>query len=201
MKTKRTQTGNKRGELQRKRILRALHSCVIQKGYANTTLTEVAETAGTYPSHLLYYFDGKEAILEEYFQNTADNLIERLESFRGHSPKRQFDLLTNLYFNGEGSTKSEIGFMLECFGVAVNNPRIRQAKSEMDEKHKTYLKELFERTPSSPVSDARESAILAYASLVGLRAAIYFDESLKLADARRLFHSRMLSIAGLTEPA
>ena len=49
-------------------ILDALHDCVIKKGYAKTTLADIADTAGMYPSHLLYYYNGKEAVLHHFFQ-------------------------------------------------------------------------------------------------------------------------------------
>ena len=35
-----------RGDLKRKRILDALHRCIIAKGYAKTTLAEIATEAG-----------------------------------------------------------------------------------------------------------------------------------------------------------
>ena len=55
---------NARSDKRRSRILRALHDCVIEKGYAKTTLADVARVAGMSSSHLLYYFRGKDAILE-----------------------------------------------------------------------------------------------------------------------------------------
>ena len=112
-----------RGEQRRKRIFRSLHDCIIKKGYSKTTLAEIAESADMSPSHLLYYFKGKDAILEDYFQNVALQILERMSSFREHSPQVQIDELAKLFFAGAGITKSEIGFMLECFGVAVNDKR------------------------------------------------------------------------------
>jgi AcrR family transcriptional regulator len=185
-----------RGDARRKAILRALHGCVVSKGYSRTTLADVAEAAGMYPSHLLYYFNGKEAILEHYFQDVAEKIVSHLESFRQESPESQIELLANLFFAGEGIKKTEIGFMLECFGVAVNDSVLREEKAGLDRQCKDYLHELFQQSPGRIMKDARDCAEIAYAMLIGLRSAVYFDEKLDLPDAYRLFHSAVLHMAG-----
>lgn len=186
-----------RGERRRKLIFRSLHACIIKKGYAKTTLADIAESADMSPSHLLYYFKGKEAILEEYFQNVALQILERLDSFTEHPPREQIDLLSELFFSGAGITKSEIGFMLECFGVAVNDKVLRKEKAELDVQCKGYLTELFSKTPRPLMSSAKDCAEVCYAMLIGLRSAVFFDDSIELANARRLFHSSMSGIAGI----
>ena len=186
-----------RGEQRRKLIFRSLHDCIIKKGYAKTTLAEIAASAGMSPSHLLYYFKGKEAILEDYFQNVAQQILERLDSFNDRPAQEQIDLLTELFFAGAGSTKSEIGFMLECFGVAVNDKVLRKEKAELDARCKEYLTDLFDNTPRPIISSATDCAEICYAMLIGLRSAVFFDDHLELADARRLFNSSVSSMAGL----
>jgi len=186
-----------RGEKRRRLILKALHDCIIEKGYAKTTLADIAQSAGMYPSHLLYYYRGKDAILEQYFQNVAEQILERIEGFRGEDTRRQIDLLTQLFFGGKGITKSEIGFMLECFGVAVNDKVLQREKAELDDRIKAYLTALFTDTPRGFVSGAKDSAEVAYAMLIGLRTAVFFDARLELPEAHRLFHSSMMNIAGL----
>lgn len=151
-----------------------------------------------YPSHLLYYYRGKDAILEHYFQNVSELILARMDSFREEDPQRQIDLLTKLFFGGEAISKSEIGFMLECFGVAVNDNVLQQEKSELDDRCKTNLTELFKMTPNGSTSNIKDSAELAYAMLIGLRTAVFFDERLGLPRARRLFRLSMLDIAGYT---
>lgn len=188
--------GVPRGDARRKAILRALHGCVISKGYSRTTLADIAAAAGMYPSHLLYYFSGKEAILEHYFQDVAEKIVSRLKSFSQESPERQIEFLANLFFAGEGIKKTEIGFMLECFGVAVHDSVLREYKAALDRQVKEYLHELFQQSPRRIMNDARDCAEIAYAMLLGLRSAVYFDENLDLPDACRLFHSAVLRMAG-----
>ena len=187
-----------RGDKRRKRILRALHDCIIEKGYAKTTLADIAKAAEMYPSHLLYYFDGKDAILGYYFKNVAEKILQRIESNHDKSPEQQIDLLTELFFAGKGITISEIGFMLECFGVAVHHPELHREKAELDYKCKTYISRLFENTPRKGViSGPKDTAEIAYAMLIGLRTAVYFDDKVELPAAHRLFRNTMLTLAGL----
>ena len=185
-----------RGGKRRQLILTAFHDCIISKGYAKTTLRDIAKGAGMTASHLLYYFPGKDAILEQYFENVSQMIIERLEGFSSETPRRQIDLIAELFFAGKGITRSEIGFMLECFGVAVHDKQLHNHKKKLDRYCKIYLRDLFKQSPCGP-EKAQDSAELGYSMLIGLRTAAYFDERLKLSRTLRLFREEMLSLAGL----
>ncbi len=183
-----------RGGKRRIRIFQALHDCIIEKGYAKTTLADVARTAEMTPSHLLYYFTGKDAILEDFFENVAQRIVERMEGFRTETAERRVDLLVDLFFAGKGITMSEIGFMLECFGVAVHDKQLHSEKTALDRFCKTYLEELFVESPCG-ASNARDSAEVAYAMLIGLRTAVYFDQRIDLSRARSLFRTSIMNLA------
>jgi AcrR family transcriptional regulator len=178
-----------RGGNRRELILEALHDCILRKGYAKTTLRDVARTAGMTASHLLYYFPGKDAILEYYFNVVAQRIMKRIDSFRGNAPGSQVDMLADLFFAGKGITNSETGFMLECYDV-----QLHAEKAALDRFCKDYLEHLFRHVACSG-SEARDKAEVAYALLIGLRTAAYFDERLELAQARRLFHAAIRGLA------
>ncbi len=189
---------NTRGVKRRARIMAAFHDCIISKGYAKTTLRDVARTAGMTASHLLYYFSGKDTLLEYYFDNVAQTIVERIESFTTEIPERQFEQLADLFFAGRGITRSEIGFMLECFGVAVHDSQLGDQKTELDRFCKSYLSELFAQSPCG-TSRATDYAEISYAMLIGLRTAAYFDKRLGLPRARGLFYDEMLNLAGFSQ--
>jgi AcrR family transcriptional regulator len=189
-----------RGGIRRQRILNAFHDCIIHKGYGKTTLRDVAREAEMTASHLLYYFSGKDAILEHYFADVAKRIMDRLESLRAEAPRIQINLLSDLFFAGKGITRSEMGFMLECFGVAVHDKELRRAKKKLDRFCKNSLKALFENSPCGP-DKAEDSAEIAYAMLIGLRTAAYFDKRVKLTQALRLFRTEMLNLAKFNEAA
>lgn len=184
-----------RGETRRARILTALHDCVINQGYSKTTLKDIANAAGMSASHLLYYFPGKDAILEHYFEKVANLLLARIAGFGDEAAERQVELLTDLFFAGKGMSRSEIGFMLECFGAAVHDSKLRSLKTRLDRECKAYLTGLFEALSGESGRRAGDAAELAYAILIGLRTATYFDRRLQLTQARRLFQDAIIRLA------
>lgn len=183
-----------RGDNRRELILEAFHDCIIRNGYSSTTLRDVARKAGMTASHLLYYFSGKDAILAHYFDVVSQRIIERINSFRKANPEQQVDYLADLFFAGKGITNSETGFMLECFGVAVHDRQLHAEKSALDLFCKDYLEGLFKQAGCKQ-QEASDHAEVAYALLIGLRTAAYFDGSLDLPQARRLFHTTVLKMA------
>ena len=191
-----TRAANERGSKRRRRILKALHDCVIDKGYAKTTLADVARVAEMSPSHLLYYFRGKDAILEYYFEDMARRLLGRIDSFRAEPPERQIDLLAELFFTRHGMSNSEIGFMLECFGAAVHDEQLHLEKSMLDRTIKKYLEALFRR-PTASTDSVRDTAEIAYSMLIGLLTTAFFDDRLELSKAHHLFRAEMLRLANL----
>jgi hypothetical protein len=70
-------------------------------------------------------------------------------------------------------------------------------KTDLDRYCKAYIRELFENSPCGPAR-AADSAEVAYALLVGLRTAAYFDERLGPQQALEIFRGEMLRIANPT---
>jgi len=185
-----------RGRNRRRKIFKSLHDCILQKGYVKTTLADVAEGAGMSASHLLYYFNGKEAILEQYFAHVAVRFLERIETFTQEVPQQRIKLLADFWFKGEASTRQEIGFMLECFGAAVNDDVLRITKTDFDMRCKAWLADLFQAAPALVLRNPRDSAEIAYSMMIGLRSAVYFDDDISLTRAHRLFREVVIKMCG-----
>jgi len=177
-----------RSQSRRRKIFRALHDCIIETGYSKTTLADIAGRAGMTPSHLLYYFQGKERILEEYFADVAEWFLRRVDEISREPSDRRLALLTGLWFGDSERAYADIGFMLECFGEAVHDGAMRETKASFDRACKDYLEHmLFDEAPLG--ADAREAAELSYALLIGLRNSVYFDKTLSLGSASTMFCS------------
>lgn len=186
----------RRGDQRRRRIFKSLHDNILARGYVKTTLAEIAEGADMSASHLLYYFKGKEDILEQYFANVSVRFLERIDGFSVQPPQQQIQSLADFWFKGETSTVEEIGFMLECFGAAVNDDRLRVTKAEFDDRCKAHLAGIFAQSPSVFMQEAEDAAEIAYALMIGLRSAVYFDDDIGLGDAHRLFLSTVRAMCG-----
>ena len=192
-----TERRDSRGDQRRRRIFRSLHDCIIEKGYVKTTLADVALGADMSASHLLYYFKGKEAILEQYFENVSVQFLERIDQFRTLEPREQIQSLADFWFKSGSSTRQEIGFMLECFGAAVNDSELQVTKAEFDMRCKAYLSDIFNSSPRIFMDNAKDAAELSYSLMIGLRSAVFFDDDIDLKDAHRLFMSSTLAMCGL----
>jgi AcrR family transcriptional regulator len=186
-----------RGDQRRRLIFRSLHDCIIRKGYVKTTLADVAEGAGMSASHLLYYFKGKEAILEQYFESVSERFLERIAEFGKQPPRERIRLIADFWFKGEAGTKMEFGFMLECFGAAVHDDALKVTKAEFDVNCKRLLSEIFLSSPSEFIGSPEDAAEVAYALMIGLRSAVYFDDDIDLDGAHALFIRTMNTMCGL----
>lgn len=186
-----------RGDKRRHLIFKSLHDCILAQGYVKTTLADVAKGADMSPSHLLYYFKGKEAILEQYFENVSVSFLVKIDEFSSQEPREQIQSLADFWFKGEASTVKEIGFMLECFGAAVNDEVLKITKRDFDESCKSYLAKIFDACPSVFMNNNKDAAEIAYSLMIGLRSAVYFDSDINQDDAHRLFLSSVLTMSGL----
>ncbi|MDG1986570.1 MAG: TetR/AcrR family transcriptional regulator [Halieaceae bacterium] len=169
------------------RVFRSLHHSIIEKGYASTTLEDVARGAEMSPSHLFYYFNGKEDVLEQYFAYVSERFLVQIQRLRNSEPSNQLKEFTDIWFKSGSSTKEEIGFMLECFGAAVNNKTLHTIKTSFDKNCKAVLEQIF--TNSNKITALRENKDIAettYSLMIGLRSSVYFDD-IELEEARRLF--------------
>jgi len=190
-----------RSDERRRSILRAFHDCVVEAGFSKTTLADIARAADMAPSHLLYYFRGKDAMLEHYFQDVGTRITERIESFRSEAPERQLELLGELFFAGRTITRSEIGLMHECFGIAVHDDRIKQIKTDFDARTKSYLEDLFRQLPGRSMFRAKDAAEVAFAILFGLRTAVFFDDDLDQDRALQVFNDSIRNLCGVASRA
>lgn len=188
-----------RGAQRRRRIFKSLHDCILAQGYVKTTLADVAKGADMSASHLLYYFKGKEDILEQYFESVSVRFLEKLDEFSHQQPREQIQSLADFWFKGEASTIKEIGFMLECFGAAVNDDVLRVTKADFDERCKAYLVRIFDNCPGAFMGSSKDAAEIAYGLMIGLRSAVYFDSDIDLPDAHRLFLGSMFRMGGLDQ--
>ena len=191
-----SKTRQRRGEHRRRKIFRALHDCIIARGYSNTTLGDIASKAGMSPSHLLYYFPGKERILEDYFGDVAEWFLQRIEEIARQPQGEQVELWARLWFGHSEAAHEDIGFMLECFGAAVHDGEMRQTKARFDTACKGHLETLFCAEGLRAPMSAREAAEISYALLIGLRSSMYFDKRMSATIASRCFGDAIAQLRG-----
>lgn len=181
----------------RREIIRALRDCMIAKGYAATTLTDVARAAGMKPSHLFYYFKGKDAILIAFFEMAAARLLGHIRALEAEPFERRLERFADMWFLEEMRTTVELGTMLEFFGLAVHKKELHATKLAFDRELKAWIQRQLSESPRDLGEMARVSAEASYALLMGLLTAAYFDPDFGFERAHALFRHSLRQIAGL----
>jgi AcrR family transcriptional regulator len=187
--------GDRRAE-----IARALYLCMSKRGYANTTLKDIADAAGMTPSHVGYYFDDQAAILEHYALGLCERIVDGFPDLSEPDPERLIDAVVEFCF-GERQLNSEfLGVIQELAGLAVHDARLNRIKTEHAAAWRRYLEALFQRLGKRGLVP-RDAAWIAHALVVGLDTNSLFDRTLTREAARELFRGALRSLAGLAQAA
>jgi len=186
------------GKDRRGTIRYALFQCIRDKGYAATSLADVAAVAGLSASHLLYYYDSKDAVLEDLFLMATRHMMDDIAKIPWDSPEAAIDALADYFFGGKFLTRTEIATMLQFWGLSTHHPRLRETKTEFDDDLRRRLREVFRRAKRGGEA-SRDAADVAYALLSGLLSAVYFAPDLDLPRARSLVRSTLGRLAGLRQ--
>lgn len=181
----------------RGKIVTALYRCMAKKGYAATTLCDIAEEASMTSSHLLYYYPGKEAILEAFFKAVTKRIEKEIAALKDREPVEQIEAIADLFLSASGLRKVDQGVMLDLYAQAVQNKAMRRVKIAHDRRIKDMFVELFAQLSPSLETTPEDAAQMAYAVLFGLRANSFYDPQLAPSQANRLFKQALLRIAGL----
>jgi AcrR family transcriptional regulator len=188
------------GRDRRGKIVTALYRCMSKKGYAATTLCDIAEEAGMTSSHLLYYYPGKEAILEAFFKAVTKRIEKQMTELKDRDPVERIEAIADLFLSPKGMRKADEAVMLDLYGQAVQNKIMRRLKVAHDRHIKDMFVELFSQLAPANDASPEDSAQAAYAILFGLRASSFYDPQLGPAQANRLFKQALFRLAGVKEP-
>jgi len=190
---------DRRGRI-RGRILAAAYGLISERGFAHVSLTDLASAVDMSPSHLLYYFDSKDTVLEELFEYCSQRMLRDVLALRRETAAEECQALVGYFFGGTLMTPRDQSFLLEIFGLATHHPRLRRTKTNYDAQIRACFEGLFRRTPRLAGLSPEDAAEIALAAVSGLITGAYFDETL---DARRsgaLFHAVLRHLAGLDAP-
>jgi AcrR family transcriptional regulator len=190
--TETTKAGDRRGK-----IVAALYRCMCKKGYAGTTLCDIADEAGMTSSHLLYYYSGKEAILEAFFKSVTKYYEKQMSELKGREPAERMKAIADLFLSPKGMRKVDQGVILDLYGQAVQNKSMRRLRVAHDRHIKDLLVELFTELPHAVDTSAEDCAEIAYAALFGLRGSSFYDSQVNALHANRLFKQTLFQLAGL----
>ena len=132
-------------DARRKQLIEATIEVVAERGYARTTLTEVAKKAGLSHGLVNFHFQTKDALLTETLtymsEEYRDNWGRALEA-AGPEPEVQLDALIRADFNPEICTPSRLAAWCAFWGEASCRPLYQDKCGSNDEAYIALLERL-----------------------------------------------------------
>jgi AcrR family transcriptional regulator len=178
-------------------IVSALRRCVLAKGYAETSLTDLANSAEMSVSHLLYYYPSKEAVLLDLSDQINDRIWTDVTAHRDEPPEERIHVLVDNVFVQGAVHKTELGLLRELVALSTHRPELQAKLSAYSRKMTGYLEDLFSKAPRLPGMSAIDAAEIAGALWMGLVTNADYDPRLSYNTARRLFRRSLLLLANL----
>jgi AcrR family transcriptional regulator len=184
----------------RAQIVETLRKCILKKGYADTTLTDLARGSGLSVSHLLYYFPSREAVLEKLCRDFLGGLSTEFKRHRAKPPAEQIRVLVDQIFAGKAAEASDLKIGLEFVALSIHRPVIRETLRKHSHSMMQNLTDLFSKVPLRGGISAEEAARVAAGLRFGLFTNSIFDDVLDNQYARRVFRRLFLAVADMSDP-
>lgn len=153
----------RKGEVRRGEILAAFEACVVRKGFAETTLADVAEAAGQ-PRSLVRHFIGNR---DEMIEALIDRLLERARMQVAQLPALEtVDQVMSMLMERVFDDPTTNIVIMELWHVALRDPEVRDGLAEVYRSFIEWVTEAIAQDPDdAPARDrAFASVSLAFGS-------------------------------------
>ncbi len=141
----------RRGDDATRRSPRAAIDVIVERGYADTRITDVAERAGTSPALVIYYFKTRDALLTEALRYFEDSWyatgVKRLAEIPTAAGQLTEMIAMTLLFDPPdkpGTDPGERGewrLWLDLWALSPRNPGVAQVRHEFDERRRRAIQE------------------------------------------------------------
>lgn len=189
-------TPNRAGEDRRQRIVDALDACIRRTGFAGASLTDIAVEAGISPSHVRYYFESKEDILEYYLSSLSAEILAEIERIERKDPERWLEEFSRYFSSNPKVSSTGIGVLMEIFGVSVHHPKLAAIKRRHDKAIRRVFRDFFEWAGVAPGFSLDDAAYTGWALDSGMKFNAAFQEDFSLERAGVIFRREMRRLAG-----
>jgi AcrR family transcriptional regulator len=184
----------------REQMLRAALEVIVERGYAESRIADVADRAGTSPALVIYYFKTKDQLLTEAIRFSEDTWYEagtrRMEQIPTAAGK--LEEIVAMCCLPEADTEPETSWVLwlDLWAQAVRHPEVASVRQKFDERWRKLICSLVVAGQAAgefgPVEPA-EFAVLLSSLLDGFAVQIALADP--VVDASRAFELTMRFIA------
>ena len=176
--------GGGMADQRRGQMLRAALEVIVERGYPDTRVTDVAERAGTSPALVIYYFKTRDQLLTEALRYSEDawyaagtRRMAALETAAGRL--EEVVAMTCLPDEDAGSQGSWL-LWLDLWAQSARNPGVAAVWQQFDERWRETISALVrdgQQSGEFAAVDADDFAVLLSALLNGLAVPIALGDS------------------------
>lgn len=144
-------------------IINAFYRCVVNQGFAQTSIRKVAKEAGVLPSTLHHYFKDRDEMISQTVEYYTDRLSHGFvpgESRENDDDARLSGGLEYI-FSAAMINPEDTGFFLECCAEARHNPKVRASIAKLFERFRENIIQHMGQTPAFEHLTDPEKKILA----------------------------------------
>lgn len=124
----------------REEILAIAAELFAEKGFATTTVREIADTAGILSGSLYHHFDSKESMVDEILRTFLDEILARYRAAvaEGDDPAKILRELVRAAFSALGTHRAAVAVMINEFNLLVQYPRFAYLWEGADETERLW---------------------------------------------------------------
>ena len=125
----------------REEILALAARIFADKGYASTTVREIADSAGILSGSLYHHFDSKESMLDEIMHGFLDHIVARYRARvdEGGDPLAVLRALVREAFTSLGANPAALAVMINEFNFLVQFPRFAYLREGAEETERLWV--------------------------------------------------------------
>ena len=170
-------------EQRREQILRAALEVIVERGYAETRIAEVAERAGTSPALVIYYFKTRDQLLTEAIGYSEDLWyaagVQRLAAISSAAAQLTEMIGMTCLPDADPAPRSEWLLWLDLWALSPRNPGVAAVRRKFDERWRQTIKGIVlagQEAGEFTQIDADEFAVTLSALLDGLAVQIALED-------------------------
>ncbi len=167
----------------REEMVRAALEVIVERGYPDTRIADVAERAGTSPALVIYYFTTKDNLLVEAVRLAEDNWYDqgaaRMAEIDAAAGRLEWIVAASCLPQTGEELPEPWALWLDLWAQAVRHPEVAAVRKDFDARWRSTIAEVVERGQRSgefgPV-DPAEFAVTLSSLLDGLAVQIALDD-------------------------
>ena len=136
-------------ESRRLEMLHAALDVIVERGFPDTRISDVAEGAGVSPALVIYYFKTKDRLLAEAMRHSEDvwyaEMQRRTEAISSAAGRLEEVVAMTCLPNRDPSSGESWAVWLDLWAQALRDPDVRTVREECDEHFRETLRQIVRR--------------------------------------------------------